>query len=372
MQSLLRLAGAVLNEEGTAATHFGDPMREQRALERGAALVPLADRTLIEVAGEDRLTWLDSITSQSLARLSPGSSTELLVLDPQGRVEHAAGVFDDGASAWLFADAPDAAGLATWLQRMVFRSRVTVTVRDDLAAIGFFAGGAAETLATEAAFAPNGASIVWSDPWSQVQPGGHQYHLGAEHPGAQFAWRVAVVDEAGAQALAAQDASWAGLLAAEALRVAAWRPRWSNEVDDRSLPHETDWLRSAVHLAKGCYRGQETVAKVHNLGHPPRRLVALHLDGSDSVLPAAGDTVFAGDDEVGHVTSAALHYELGPIALAMLSRRAPIGDLQVRSAEGAIAASQEIIVPAEAGATADVPRLTRLSRRPEGQDPRKV
>ena len=92
-------------------------------------------------------------------------------------------------------------------------------------------------------------------------------------------------------ALAASSVPAAGTLALEALRIAAWRPRLATEVDERTIPHELDWLRSAVHLAKGCYRGQETVAKVHNLGHPPRRLVMLHLDGSDVVLPAHGDQV---------------------------------------------------------------------------------
>nr|WP_310020807.1 glycine cleavage T C-terminal barrel domain-containing protein [Microbacterium resistens] len=355
--------------------HLGDPFREQRALEGGRGLSPLGDRVVIELAGSDRLTWLDSITSQSVARLRAGESTELLVLDPQGRVEHVAAVFDDGSSTWLIADAADAAGLAAWLRRMVFRADVSVAVRDDLAAVGFFAGGKAEELALAAALAPQGIAVAWTDPWPEVQPGGHQYHLGDEHPGAAFRWRSVVVDAAGAAALAdavaaTAEAEWAGALAAEALRIAAWRPRWAAEVDDRSIPHETDWIRSAVHLDKGCYRGQETVAKVHFLGHPPRRLAALHLDGTENVLPEPGSPVIADDAEVGHVTSAARHHELGPIALAILSRRAPVGDVVVRTPEADIAAAQEVIVPADAGSTADVPRLTRLSRRPSAPDPR--
>lgn len=355
------LPGAI--RDGELITHFGNPSTEQRALAAGAALVPLGDRTLIEVTGPDRLTWLDSITSQALARLMPGESTELLVLDPQGHVEHAAGVFDDGQTAWLIADAADAEPLAAWLARMVFRSRVTVTVRPEALLVGFFAGGDAE--ASVRAFAPQGVPVIWRDPWTGVRAGGHQYAETAEHPGSDYAWSVAVLD--GAEL---PEGPFAGLLAAEALRVAAWRPRWAAEVDERSIPHETDWIRSAVHLNKGCYRGQETVAKVHNLGHPPRRIALLQLDGSDDVLPAPGDAVFAGDAEVGRVTSVARHYEDGPIALAILSRRAPAGDLIVRAGDVDIAAGQQVIVPADAGATADVPRLTRLSRRPAGEDPR--
>jgi len=355
------IAGAV--REGELIQHFGNPLVEQRRLAAGDAIAPITDRVLIEVAGDDRLTWLDSITSQSVARLSAGASTELLVLDPQGRVEHAAGVLEDGSSVWLIADEGDAEKLAGWLQRMVFRARVTVTVRAEAALVGFFAGGSAEARTT--ASAPHGVPLIWRDPWAHVQPGGHQYAVASGHPAADYSWCIAAVDDAGTL-----TGPFAGALAAEALRVAAWRPRWSHEVDDRSIPHESDWIRSAVHLNKGCYRGQETVAKVHNLGHPPRRLAALLLDGSDVVMPSPGDAVLAGDAEVGHVTSVAMHHEDGPIALAMLSRRAPVGELVVRAGETLIAAAQQVIVPADAGATADVPRLTRLSRRPVAEDPR--
>ncbi len=349
--------GAVI--DGGVLQHLGDPFREQRRLLAGVAAVPLADRTVIEVAGEDRLTWLNSITSQELGRLAPGASTELLVLDPQGHVEHQAGVLDDGASAWLIVDAGDAEPLARWLGRMVFRSRVTVAARDDLLPVGFVSGGDAEQVLRRAAFAPAGLPLLWSDPWTAVGAGGHQYAAVDPHPGAELRWAVALLPA---------DGSWpavepAGALAAEALRVAAWRPRWAAEVDERALPHETDWLRTAVHLSKGCYRGQETVAKVHNLGHPPRRLALLHLDGSADVLPPPGSPVFAGDAEVGRVTSAARHFEDGPIALAILSRRAPEGDLVVHADGTEIAAAQQVIVPADAGATASVPRLPRLSRR---------
>ena len=365
-----KLPAAVAGEHGIA--HFGDPFREQRRLAAGDALVALDDRTVIEVSGPERLGWLDSITSQSVGRLGAGDSTELLVLDPQGRVEHAAGVVDDGTSTWLIADAADAEALATWLTRMKFRTQATVDVRPDLVLLGFVDGGSASRSVHAAAVSQDRVPLVWEDPWQNVALGGHQYAEVVDHPGAALAWRVGILSPEAADALAAgldPDAA-AGLLAAEALRIAAWRPRWAAEVDDRSLPHESDWIRTAVHLNKGCYRGQETVAKVHNLGHPPRRLAALQLDGSDAVLPEPGSPVFAGDDEIGHVTSVARHHEDGPIALAILARRAPIGDLLVRADGIDIAASQQVIVPADAGATADIPRLTRLSRRPSAPDPR--
>lgn len=366
MSAFSTLPGAVSGESGV--DHYGDPLREQRALARGSAVAELADRAVIVLEGPERLSWLNSITSQAVDRLPAGASTELLVLDIQGRVEHAAAVWDDGSATYLIADRDDAEPLATWLLRMRFRAQVEIAVREDLFVVGFEGGGSAEALVAKVL---GDDARVWTDPWSHVTVGGWQYAPTTEHPGAERDWREVIVSASEREAIVAQrgDVTTAGLLAVDALRVAAWRPRWSNERDDRVIPHEVDWLRSAVHLNKGCYRGQETVAKVHNLGHPPRRLVMLHLDGSDSVLPAPGQGVFDGENEVGTVTSAAMHYELGPIALAIVSRRVPAdAPLTLPLEDVTISAAQEVIVPADAGATANVPRLTRLSRRPLKQD----
>jgi folate-binding protein YgfZ len=141
----------------------------------------------------------------------------------------------------------------------------------------------------------------------------------AQHPGRDRAWREVVVPRADLWAAVA-DRPLAGTWAAEALRVAAWRPRLGHETDHRTIPHEVDWLRTAVHLTKGCYRGQETVARVHNLGRPPRRLVLLHLDGVSEVLAEPGTPVLAGTREVGRVGSVVRHYELGVIALALVKQ----------------------------------------------------
>lgn len=345
--------------DGDVLLHVGSPLREQRALEQGTAIVPRADRAVLTVAGEDRLTWLDSLTSQALAALPPGVSTELLVLDPQGHVEHAAAVVDDGARTWLIADRSDAEGLLTWLARMRFRLRVDP---QDVSADHVVIGG------TAAALAGIASDVVWHDPWPEIAVGGWGYAAVDPHPGGSRDWSEAVVPTAVAEGLAAEAArgerAVAGTLAAEALRIAAWRPRAGAEADGRTLPHEVDWLRTAVHLSKGCYRGQETVAKVHNLGHPPRRLVSLQLDGSDAVLPEPGAEVFADGEVVGVVTSAARHHEEGPIALALVKRTTPVdADLTVAVDDGRITAAQEQIVPPDAGRTAAIPRLPRLSRR---------
>ncbi|OWP22458.1 folate-binding protein YgfZ [Microbacterium sp. AISO3] len=349
--------GAVCDDLGLV--HIGNPMREQQLLDSGAAVAPLGDRSVVTVTGPDRLSWLDSLTSQALTRLLPGESTELLVLDPQGHVEHAASVVDDGETTWLITDAGRLEALVTWLTRMRFRLRVEVADRSgDTAVVG----------GTASAVADLASSAVWRDPWPEVSIGGWGYATGEGHPGAGRDWAEAIVDREELRRLADEAIAGrrriAGRWAADALRIAAWRPRADSEADGMTLPHEVDWLRTAVHLSKGCYRGQETVAKVHNLGHPPRRLVALQLDGSDAVLPEPGAIVRREGEEVGRVTSVARHFEQGPIALALVKRSVPIdADLIVDAGDDTVAAVQEVVVPPDAGRTAAPPRLPRLSRR---------
>ncbi|MBC7441403.1 MAG: folate-binding protein YgfZ [Ramlibacter sp.] len=378
---LLELDGAVQAEgiDAGVAAHYGGPLTEQRRLLSGEAIVDLSHHGVLSVAGPDRLTWLNSISSQELRRLAPGESSETLLLDPNGRVEYAMQVIDDGVETWLILEAAQLPGLQAWLDKMRFTLRVQVVDHTlAYAVIGSMAEDVSALPLTPAA--PNGVPLVWHDPWSQIVSGGFQYADAPAHPGSTWRWSETLVPRASLPALrdSVRDGAVAvaGLLALEALRIAAWRPRRATEVDEKTLPHELDWLRTAVHLSKGCYRGQETVAKVHNLGHPPRRLVLLHLDGSDSVLPAHGDEVQGvrqlpdGTVEhrgVGTITSSAIHYELGPIALAVVKRTVPATvTLYVRSQGISVAASQEVIVPQSAGSVAEIPRLPRLGIRTPG------
>lgn len=371
----LSLSGAVDSAAADAGVpaHYGNPVAEQRALLAGA-MVDLSHRGVISVSGADRLSWLNSLTSQSLTGLLPGQSTESLLLGVSGRVEFDMRVVDDGDTTWLLVDADELPGLHAWLLKMRFTLRVVVTDRSaEFATLGSI--GASNEALDAVAASPNGVALVWRDPWATVSEGGHQYARVAEHPGAEWLWRETLVSRDLLGALADRirggEVSAAGILAAEALRIAAWRPRRATEGDEKTIPHELDWMRSAVHLSKGCYRGQETVAKVHNLGHPPRRLVFLHLDGTDNVLPAPGDQVVlpaqadaAAPDEpdvVGQVTSSGIHYELGPIALAVVRRSTPVEpDLGVLSDGIVVAAGQEVIVPPEAGSV--IGRVRRMPR----------
>jgi folate-binding protein YgfZ len=338
------------------AAHYGEPIREQRALASGRSIVDLSSRGVVRVGGPDRLSWLDSITSQRLTGLAPGGSAETLLLDPSGRIEHAAAVVDDGEAAWLIVEAAEAAPLAAFLDRMRFLLRVDVADRTPDTAV----------LATLGEPGLPGVPVlsVWHDPWQHGATGGVT-RAADPHPGEDFPLSLLLISRESLASVAdlvtAGQVSVAGTLALEALRIAAWRPRFALEVDARSIPHELDWLRSAVHLTKGCYRGQETVAKVHNLGRPPRRLVQLDLDGSEAVLPQPGDVVLLEDREVGAVTSVGLHHEEGPLALAVVKRSVPEdAPLTVRTRDVTVAAAQRVIVPAGAGPAVTVPRLPRL------------
>ena len=327
---------AAVGLDAGIAWHYGDPVREQRALADGTARVDLSNRGVLRIEGPDRLSWLHSLTTQALTGLPPRTSSEALLLSPHGHVEHDLHLVDDGTATWVTVEPGTASALAEFLRKMQFMLRVQVDdVTADWAVIG-------EPVRGEGA---GQEPVTWSDPWPFVTAGGVAYGpTDADHP--EWAWRERLVPRDGLPALAADpDGVWAGTWAYDALRVAAWRPRLGLETDHRTIPHEVDWLRTAVHLQKGCYRGQETVARVHNLGRPPRRLVMLHLDGSGHLLPEVGAELRpVGEPEarpVGRITSVARHHELGPIALAVVKRSTPVGTELV--ADG-ISAAQELIV----------------------------
>ncbi len=334
---LLGRPGAVAGHgrDAGVAAHYGDPTREQRLLAEGLAVVDLSHRGVVRVTGPDRLTWLHSLTSQHLSGLAPRESAESLILSPKGHIEHALHVVDDGESAWLGVEPGTSEQVAQWLDRMRFMLAVQVQdVTADYGTIG-------EPIAS--ASLP-GEPLAWVDPWPGPVGDTALYAAADPHPGAERAWREVFVPRA--QLVEhLRDRPLAGLWAAEAARVAAWRPRLFAETDHRTIAHELDWLRTAVHLHKGCYRGQETIARVHNLGRPPRRIVFLHLDGSGHVLPPAGTPLTLGGREVGRLTTVARHHEDGPIALGVLKRNTPVDAVLDAAFEGGhIAAAQTVVV----------------------------
>ena len=343
--------------------HYGNPMIEQRSLTEGDSVCLMDPVGIICVSGEDRLNWLHSLLSQNLKSLNPGESAEALLLDPQGHIEQLIKIIDDGETSWLLVNQENTQALLDWLNKMVFRMKVKLTDRSaEFALVG------ATKLKPELAYVSNSHPLVWKDGWPGVTPGGYRYSTReVNYPWFEHLVEVSSVDNA------LDNLGLAGTMAADALRVAAGRPLAASEIDEKSLPHELDLLSTAVHLSKGCYRGQESVAKVHNLGHPPRRLTFFHLDGSEHSLPDVGDEVrVSGQDKVvGKITSAAQHFEMGPIALAIISRSvAEDAALEVSSSGGMIAATQEIIVPQSAGKVVEVPKLPRLKLGGSGKAPK--
>ncbi|THJ74981.1 YgfZ/GcvT domain-containing protein [Candidatus Frankia alpina] len=340
---LLDLPGAVpaAGDDAAVAAHYGDPLREQRALRDGAALVDRSHREVVRIGGPDRLSWLHSITSQHLSGLGAMRGSEALVLSPQGHVEHHLVLADDGAATWVDVEPGTAAGLLRYLESMRFLLRVEptdvstgtavlsvlgpATVPTVTAALGSADLNLPEPLTTE----PTGAPVT--GPYSVARTADGILVRRMAYGVDLLVDRATLA--ATAQRLLAAGAVPAGLSAFDAARIAARRPRLGRETDHRTIPHEVGWLAGAVHLDKGCYRGQETVARVHNLGRPPRRLVLLHLDGA---VAAPGSAVTADGREVGFVGTSEMHEELGPIALAIVKRSVPVGTaLVVTDLDGA-------------------------------------
>jgi len=284
-----------------AVWHYGDPFREQKGLVAGRAGVDLSHRPVFTISGSDRLRWLNDITSQDFANLAPGQPTVAYILDAQGRLTHVFGAVDDGTTLWCHTEPGHLEPLLTWLRRMVFAARVEIAELDGHALV----------------LPPGGAPVIV--PVADVE---------------------ATVGE-----------TRAGIWAMEAVRIASGTPRIFLDTDERTIPNElanpdSGLLGPAVHLAKGCYPGQETVARVYNLGRPPRRLTQLLLDGSVDRLPALGADVLLDGVAVGRMGTSERHYELGPIGLALLKRGTPV-DAEV-SVDG-IPAAQEVLVDPAAG-----------------------
>jgi folate-binding protein YgfZ len=334
---VLEINGAVAAawpDEGVAS-HYGDPAREQRSMAEGLVLVDRSNRGVVKVTGPDRLNWLHSLTSQHLERLAPGRTADALILSPQGHLEHLLTLTDDGTATWIHVEPHTAKPLVDYLNSMRFMLRVEVedltgvlvvlTLAGPLPAEG---GVISRTEAADSA----GATLIADGVAAAV----------TRNP---FGIDLIAAPEAAGKLAAAFPV--AGLWAFEAARIAAHVPRPGLDTDHKTLPHEIGLIESAVHLNKGCYRGQETVARIHNIGHPPRRLVFLHLDGSADRLPAHGSPLTLEDGtQVGFVGSAARHFELGPIGLGLVKRTVDVGATLV--ADG-VAAAQEVVVSPEAG-----------------------
>ena len=297
---------AVLVEAGPdkgAVWHFGEPVKEQRALEAGTAWADLSHHNIVAVSGVDRLKWLHDLTTQFVSDLQPGVWLPNMILDAKGHVEFQFNLVDDGTTTFLVLDPGYAEQLIEYLTKMKFMLQVDVKdASSDFAVLR--APGKPTEIGGPFALVPRGEVEEMKKTFGGV---------------------------------ATQVGTWA----LDAERVAAHRPRIGFETDHKSIPNEIGVLNGAVHMKKGCYRGQETVAKIYNLGNPPRRLVMLHLDGSDVGFPAVGTKIENDGVVVGFVGTVARHHELGTIALAVVKRNTPIE--ATLSVDGVPAAQQVIV-----------------------------
>ena len=320
--------------DDSAALHQGDPLAEQRAMARTAAVVDRGHRGVIAVPGEDRLSWLHLLLTQHVSELPADTGTEALILDLQGRVLHhmvvghcadTSGADTSGADTsgpgvvYLDTEPDGVPELLDYLQKMVFWSKVEP--RDATAELAVLSVVGPDTAAVLAA----AGIAVPAAPHGVLALAGGGFVRRMEWPGVDAADVVVPRPEKDTwlARLAAAGARPAGTMAFEALRVESLHPRLGLDTDDRTIPHEVGWIGAAVHLTKGCYRGQETVARVANLGRPPRQLVLLHFDGGDEHLPVPGDPVLRDGRPVGRVGSVVQHHELGAVALALVKRSVP-------------------------------------------------
>lgn len=332
-----------------AVWHYGDPLGEQRAAEHDAVVVDRSNRAVITLSGPERRSWLHSLSTQHVAELPDGACTANLSLDGQGRVEDHWQQTELGGVTYLDTEPWRGGPLLDYLRRMVFWADVQPAAADFavLTLLGPGLAGPAVLAALDVAALPaesTAAPLPGGGLLRRIPSGTDQIELDVLVPGGDKDALVRRLTEAGVRP--------AGIWAYEAHRVAAHRPRLGLDTDERTIPHEVGWIgppgQGAVHLDKGCYRGQETVARVHNLGRPPRMLVLLHLDGSVE-RPATGDPVLSGGRPVGRLGTVVDHVDLGPIALALLKRGLPADTPLSTGGEHAVGAAidPESLPPAD-------------------------
>lgn len=336
-----------------AVWHYGDPFGEQRAAADAVVLIDRSHRATLKLTGGDRRSWLHTVSSQHVSDLPDGAVVENLNLDGQGRVEdHWIQTQLDGVTI-LDTEPSRGEPLLAYLRKMVFRADVTIEPAE-LAVLTLLGPGAAEA-AVLAVLGVAALPAVWT---ALPLAGGGFVRTLADSEVDVVVPRDTAADWR--ERLVAAGVRPAGVWAYEARRVAAVHPRLGVDTDERTIPHEVNWIggpgEGAVHLNKGCYRGQETVARVHNVGKPPRMLVLLHLDGSAD-RPLTGDPVLAGGKPVGRLGTVVDHVDLGPIGLALLKRGLAADTELTTGGESEVAA----VIDVDSMPTTDVVGAGRLA-----------
>ncbi len=306
----------------------------------GVVAVERPDLAVLELHGADVLRYLHSVSTQHTEGLRPGDATRALLLSPKGKIEFAfrLAVLDGGVL--LDTEAEAAQALAERLARFVFRYDVRVGAPRP-GAVSLLGPGADRALAAAGLPLPPAGRGDAVRPTAQGLVA-HRGELGVDLIGERAPGALEALEGAGV--------ARAPLEIHELLRVERGLPRWGRELTDDVLAEEAGLLGSSVHLDKGCYPGQETVARVHNLGQVQRRLAGLRFEDPDCAPPPARTDLVAGDGRrAGQVRSAVRHPDLGTIALAYVRRMVAPGE---RVLAGSLAA-RVVELPFDAAVAAE-------------------
>jgi len=320
LADLHRAAGATFEEVGgrLVPRDYGDPAREHRAVREDVGIIDRSALGRAVVTGRDRATFLHGMLTNDVKGLAPGQGCPAAFLDAHGKVMSMLAVYALQDRLWLELPPGMTDQTLQLLDKYLISEKAYFEPADDAFVVIALQGpGTAERLAKLAArpleLAPHAhaEAIIAGGPVRVI----HRTEAGL--PGVHC-WTAPGHAAALWQALREVGATPVGHQALDALRIEAGVPWYGVDVDETVLMPETR-LEALVHYSKGCYIGQEVVARVKYRGHVNRALSGLVLEGPR--VPARGARVMAGDKDAGRITSAIRSLALGvPIALGYVRR----------------------------------------------------
>ncbi|MEX0701659.1 MAG: glycine cleavage T C-terminal barrel domain-containing protein [Planctomycetales bacterium] len=319
------------------ALHYGDPRAEYLGARDGAAIFDLSDRTQVEITGRDRVAFLNNFCTNDVKKLEPGQGCEAFVTNVKGRVLAHVFVFVERDAIWLETVAGAAPAIIAHLDKYLISEDVQLHDRTgDWGELFFCGPGSIErSLRKLAPYSHRIASsgLARSRRVDLLGIAGFLTSFDKRESGGLLREAWEVWTRAGGRELRP-----AGAAAFHAMRIEARLPLVGVDVGEENLAQEVARTDRAVSFTKGCYLGQEPIARLDALGHTNRELRTLRLEGGP--VPAAGTPVFGDGNEIGRITSAARSYaDDRPVALAVLRR--PFIDPGARVTVGDIAAAVE-------------------------------
>jgi folate-binding protein YgfZ len=280
-----------------------------------ALLFRLPSRGVITVRGDDRQRWLDGMLSCNVKRLTPGAGAHGLLLTPQGRIVAELHVLHRGDALWLEAEASAIEGVIARLEKYVIADDVALAdATPQWARLALEGDGAVATFAACGGEAPAHAHGVATAPLAGAEAIAARF--GFTHAEALQLFVPRASEDAAVRALCAAGAALASEDEFELRRIEAGTPWQGKELDESVLPAEARLDGIAVAADKGCYTGQEVVARMRSRGRFSHSLVGLRFAGD--ALPAPQSAILGERGEVGSVTSAARSPRFGAIGLGFV------------------------------------------------------